>query len=105
MTLTRFLPGRARRLPAVVAAAVAGAAPCAPALGQTYTYVMALSADRTPEEYRESLSVVLEESRRLSRLVEDLLNLARADAGRVRLLHLDGAGRVVELEGDHGVSS
>jgi heavy metal sensor kinase len=46
---------------------------------------VALSANRTPEEYRESLSVVLEESRRLSRLVEDLLNLARADAGRVRL--------------------
>jgi len=46
---------------------------------------VALSAKRTPEEYRESLTVVLEESRRLSRLVEDLLNLARADAGRVRL--------------------
>jgi signal transduction histidine kinase len=29
--------------------------------------------------------VILDESRRLSRLVEDLLNLARADAGRVRL--------------------
>jgi len=32
---------------------------------------------------------VLDESRRLSRLVEDLLNLARADAGRVRLLMED----------------
>jgi signal transduction histidine kinase len=29
--------------------------------------------------------VILDESRRLSRLVEDLLNLARADAGRVTL--------------------
>jgi heavy metal sensor kinase len=46
---------------------------------------VALSADRTAAEYRASLDVVLDESRRLSRLVEDLLNLARADAGRVRL--------------------
>jgi heavy metal sensor kinase len=46
---------------------------------------VALSVDRSAAEYRESLGVVLDESRRLSRLVEDLLNLARADAGRVRL--------------------
>jgi heavy metal sensor kinase len=46
---------------------------------------VALSAERTAAEYRASLTVVLEESRRISRLVEDLLNLARADAGRVRL--------------------
>jgi heavy metal sensor kinase len=46
---------------------------------------VALSQDREPSEYRESLAVVLDESRRLSRLVDDLLNLARADAGRVRL--------------------
>ena len=46
---------------------------------------VALSLDRTPAEYQASLAVVLDESRRLSRLVDDLLNLARADAGRVRL--------------------
>ncbi len=46
---------------------------------------VALSADRSAAEYRASLAVVLDESRRLSRLVEDLLNLARADAGRVRM--------------------
>jgi heavy metal sensor kinase len=46
---------------------------------------VSLSQDRAPAEYRESLGVILDESRRLSRLVDDLLNLARADAGRVRL--------------------
>jgi heavy metal sensor kinase len=46
---------------------------------------VALSHDRGAGEYRESLAIVLDESRRLSRLVDDLLNLARADAGHVRL--------------------
>ena len=46
---------------------------------------VALSQERTPAEYRESLAIVLDESRRLSRLVDDLLNLARADAGNVKL--------------------
>ncbi len=46
---------------------------------------VALSRDRTTPEYKESLAVVLDESRRLSRLVDDLLNLARADAGYVHL--------------------
>jgi two-component system, OmpR family, sensor kinase len=46
---------------------------------------VALSQERSPAEYRESLTVVLDESRRLSRLVDDLLNLARADAGHVVL--------------------
>ena len=46
---------------------------------------VALSHERSPSEYRESLAIVLDESRRLSRLVDDLLNLARADAGHVRL--------------------
>src|SRR5271166_5189066 len=46
---------------------------------------VALSHDRTAAEYRESLAIILDESRRLSRLVDDLLNLARADAGRVKL--------------------
>src|SRR5581483_3486509 len=46
---------------------------------------VALSRDRSPAEYRESLGMIADETRRLSRLVEDLLNLARADAGRVTL--------------------
>jgi len=46
---------------------------------------VALSHNRGATEYRDSLAIVLDESRRLSRLVDDLLNLARADAGRVNL--------------------
>jgi signal transduction histidine kinase len=46
---------------------------------------VALSTERSAAEYRESLAVILDESRRLSILVDDLLNLARADAGRVKL--------------------
>ena len=38
--------------------------------------------DRPPEEYREALSVVRSEARRLSRIVHDLFLLARADAGQ-----------------------
>jgi heavy metal sensor kinase len=46
---------------------------------------VALSQDRGAAEYQQTLGVILDESRRLSRLVDDLLNLARADAGRVKL--------------------
>jgi heavy metal sensor kinase len=46
---------------------------------------VALSQDRSAAAYRETLTVILDESRRLSRLVDDLLNLARADAGNVQL--------------------
>jgi signal transduction histidine kinase len=46
---------------------------------------VALSHERNPAEYRESLAVILDESKRLSRLVDDLLNLARADGGSVKL--------------------
>lgn len=41
---------------------------------------VSLRRDRTPEEYRRSLGVVLDESQRLARLVDELLQLARADA-------------------------
>ena len=40
-----------------------------------------LSRDRTPAEYRDALGDVLAQSERMSRIVEDLLILARADAG------------------------
>jgi heavy metal sensor kinase len=46
---------------------------------------VALAQDRSAAEYKQALAIVLDESRRLSRLVDDLLNLARADAGRVKL--------------------
>jgi heavy metal sensor kinase len=46
---------------------------------------VALARDRSAASYRESLAIVLDESRRLSRLVDDLLNLARADSGHARL--------------------
>jgi heavy metal sensor kinase len=44
-----------------------------------------LAHERSAAEYKQALALVLDESRRLSRLVDDLLNLARADAGRVKL--------------------
>ncbi len=44
-----------------------------------------LRRDRPAEEYRRVLTSNLEEIIRLSRLVEDLLMLARADSGRVEL--------------------
>jgi two-component system, OmpR family, sensor kinase len=46
---------------------------------------VALANNRSAAEYRESLAIILDESRRLSVLVDDLLNLARADASRVTL--------------------
>ena len=46
---------------------------------------VALSQERAPEAYKESLAVIQDEAKRLTRLVDDLLNLARADAGHARL--------------------
>ena len=40
--------------------------------------------DRTPGEYRESLSVVNDEGKRLTKIVEDLFTLARADSGELK---------------------
>ncbi len=37
---------------------------------------------RSVEEYRESLAILLDEGRRLTRIVEDLFTLTRADAGQ-----------------------
>jgi heavy metal sensor kinase len=43
---------------------------------------VALSHERDPEEYQEALAIIQEEAQRLSHLVDDLLALARADAGQ-----------------------
>jgi two-component system, OmpR family, sensor kinase len=42
--------------------------------------------DRSPAEYRESLSILHDEGRRLTRIVEDLFFLTRADAGQYHLV-------------------
>lgn len=41
--------------------------------------------DRPNDELRESLSIVHDESKRLTKIVEDLFTLARADSGQLRL--------------------
>jgi heavy metal sensor kinase len=46
---------------------------------------IALRRQRAPEEYQRVLTSNLEEILRLTRLIEDLLTLARADTGRVEL--------------------
>jgi two-component system OmpR family sensor kinase len=45
------------------------------------TEVTLSRADRTPEEYRETLAILHDESQRLTRIIEDLFTLTRADAG------------------------
>jgi signal transduction histidine kinase len=42
-------------------------------------------AHRSEEEYRSALAIMDEQSRRMSRIVEDMFRLARADAGRLAL--------------------
>jgi heavy metal sensor kinase len=44
---------------------------------------------RSPEEYRESLTILGAEARRLKHIVEDLFTLARADAGQHPLMLTD----------------
>lgn len=46
---------------------------------------VALSQPRTSFEYQETLAIVRDEARRLSRIVDDMLALARADAGAQQL--------------------
>jgi two-component system OmpR family sensor kinase len=43
---------------------------------------IALSQDRDAAQYREALEIIQDEAGRLSRIVEDMLELARADAGQ-----------------------
>ncbi len=46
---------------------------------------LALRSARTKEEYQEVISSALQETLRMSRVVEDLLLLSRADMGRIKL--------------------
>jgi len=75
---------------------------------------VALARDhRDEEDYRETLSIVRDQSRQLSRLVEDMLTLARADAGGAQLrtvsLYLDDVvadcrRAVAVLAADRGIA-
>jgi two-component system, OmpR family, sensor kinase len=49
------------------------------------TEVTLSRAERSPEEYRETLEILKDESRRLAHVVEDLFTLSRADAGQLPL--------------------
>jgi len=57
------------------------------------TEVTLSKPDRAPEEYRETLAILRDESKRLAHIVEDLFTLTRADAGQyplaLRELYLD----------------
>ena len=44
---------------------------------------LALRAERSPQQYRSSLSIIAEETNRLCRLADQLLTLSREDAGMV----------------------
>jgi two-component system OmpR family sensor kinase len=74
---------------------------------------------REPQEYRAALALVAEQGRRLSRLVDDMFTLARADAGHAplqkRMFYLDeltdeiaragsqiGSARRVSVAVEHG---
>jgi signal transduction histidine kinase len=47
----------------------------------------ALERQRTPEEYERGMRVIQSENESMARLVNDLLTLARMDAGQTRLRH------------------
>ena len=47
---------------------------------------VALSEERDPAEYREALVIIQDEAKRVSRIVDDMMALARADAGQRKLL-------------------
>jgi len=63
------------------------------AILQGETEVSLSRPDRTPAEYRETLSILRDESQRLAHIIEDLFTLTRADAGQYPLqrreLYLD----------------
>ena len=60
---------------------------------------LALRRERAPEDYRRTLRQIAEESERTSRLIDDLLALARADAGLMPMpvAELDLAALVLEV--------
>ena len=47
---------------------------------------VALSEDREPAEYRDALVIIQDEAKRVSRIVDDMMALARADSGQRKLL-------------------
>ena len=49
---------------------------------------VSLSQVRSDSEYRESLDIIRDQSKRMTRIVSDMLALARADAGR-QLIHVE----------------
>jgi heavy metal sensor kinase len=49
------------------------------------TEVTLSQSERTPSEYRETLTVLRDESQRLARIIEDLFTLTRADTGQYPL--------------------
>jgi two-component system, OmpR family, sensor kinase len=53
------------------------------------TEVTLSKADRSPEEYRETLGILRDESQRLAGIIEDLFTLTRADAGEFPLSPTD----------------
>jgi signal transduction histidine kinase len=72
----------------------------------------ALAARRTPEEYEQAMRVIRGENELMTRLVGDLLTLARMDSGQQTLKHepvdlsdvaLDAAERLLALAGRSGV--
>jgi two-component system OmpR family sensor kinase len=74
---------------------------------------VALRSGRTPEEYQQVLTSSLEEIERISRLVEGLLLLARADSGVLRMDHkpvalheivAEVAAQMQKMAADQGVS-
>jgi len=64
---------------------------------------LALRRERDPEEYRRVLESALEEAERLSFLAEDLLTLARSDAGAIepRLRRVDLTRTLEEMVSRH----
>ncbi len=60
---------------------------------------LALSRERTSEEYRATLELVLDETDRLEKIVRALLLLGRAEAGRLTLERLDLRDAIAPREG------
>ena len=62
------------------------------------TAEVAILRDRRPEEYREALSEILEESERTSKLVDSLMMLARADSGKEDLERVEADATAIVTE-------